>query len=106
MKGALAVGGTVTIGNATAPVVPVSDGRAGSLVLVRPGTLAVPVTGIPPVMTTCEVVCFVVVVPLAVVVAFVVVVVDGVVVVSSTPPVSAPVSRVGSGPALVVVVVP
>lgn len=33
-------------------VVPVRDGRAGSLVLVRPGTDSVTETGMPPVMIT------------------------------------------------------
>lgn len=51
MKGALAVGGTVTTGKET-PKPPVRVGSAGGLLLERPGTDSPDVAGTPPVMTT------------------------------------------------------
>lgn len=51
MKGALAVGGTVTTGKET-PKSPVRVGSAGGLLLVRPGTDSLDAAGTPPVMIT------------------------------------------------------
>lgn len=51
MKGALAVGGTVTTGKET-PKPSVRVGSAGGLLLVRPGTDPLDVAGTPPVMIT------------------------------------------------------
>lgn len=62
INGALLVGGTVTTGIAR-PLVPVSEGSFFAvLVLLRLGTAAVVVTGIPPVMVTLVVVSAAVVV--------------------------------------------
>lgn len=52
MKGALAVGGTVTTGKAIPEPSPVRVGSAGGLLLVRPGTDSMDVAGMPPVMIT------------------------------------------------------